>query len=193
MSTVACGAAPTPTAAELAAAADSDLGAFEAFDENCFGVGDLNASLSEAKQQGWVEFTPPADSVLEKHRDMLLDGPVFDRPEVVFLRKNSNRAQVVMWETRTLSRSDYIFHCEVVEETASTLDLAALEEWTNVPIEVRQIDDSPEYHDLVGGRFANGGGGRATAYFTTGQGQRETLAGLIVHNFRSSFAEERSE
>ena len=193
LATAACGAAPTPTAEELAAAAVSDQGAFEAFDESCLGVGDLSSSLSKVKEQGWIEFTPPADSMLDRHREMLLDGPAIDRPEVVFLRKNSNRAQIVMSETTTLSGSDYIFHCEVVEEKVPSLDLAALDKWAGVPIKVRQIDDSPEYHDLFGGRFANGGGGKATAYFTPGEGPRETLAGLVVNNFRSSFAEERSE
>ncbi|WP_100259004.1 hypothetical protein [Qipengyuania seohaensis] len=188
-----CGNASTPSQADLAAAAESDKGAFEAFDEACLGKGDLSASLPVAKDNGWIEFTPAADSMMGKHREMLLDGPAFDRPEVVFLRKNANRAQIAMWETTTLSGSDYIFNCEVVEPDAQGLDLAALEAWANVPIEERQIDDSPIYYDLTGGRFADGGGGKATAYFTSGDGPRETLTGLNLHTFRSSFPEEGAD
>ncbi|MDN3645067.1 hypothetical protein QWY75_02465 [Pontixanthobacter aestiaquae] len=177
----------------MAIAAKADQGSFEAFDEVCLGTGDLEASLPRAKEKGWAEFSPAADSMLGKHKEMLLDGPAIDRPEVVLLRKNSNRAEIIMWETRTLSQSDYIFNCEVVEEKAPNLDLDALKEWANVPIEERQVDDSPIYYDLVGGRFADSGGGRATAYHTTGDGPRETLSGLNVHNFRSSFPEEGTD
>ena len=189
----ACSAASEPSPEDLAAAATADAGAFEAFDEACLGEGDLSVSLPRAKEKGWIEFTPPAGSMMDKHREMLLDGPAFDRPEVVLLRKNSNRAQIAMWETTTLSGSDYIFQCEVVEPDAEKLDLAALKAWANVPIEERQIEDSPIYYDLMGGRFAHGGGGRATAYFTTGNGPRETLSGLNVHTFRSSFPEEGTD
>ncbi len=109
------------------------------------------------------------------------------------MRKNSNRAEIAMWEVKTLTGSDYLFHCEVVEENAPGLDLQALKAWAQVPIEIRQIDDSPEYHDLAGGRFAKSGGGKATAYFASSRGPRQTLSGLIVSNFRSSFPEEGSE
>lgn len=128
-----------------------------------------------------------------KHKAMLLDGPVFDRPEVVLLRKDSNRAQIAMYEVRTLRGTDYILHCEVVEESAADLDLTALEEWADVPIKLRQIDDSPEYYDLTGSRFADGGGGKATAYFSSSTGQYETLVGLIVYTVRSSFPEEGTD
>lgn len=124
---------------------------------------------------------------------MLLDGPTFDRPEVVLLRKNSNRAEIAMWESTTLSGSDYIFHCEVVEESAEGLDRAALGEWAGVPIEERQVDDSPVYYDLKGGRFADGLGGGATAYFSSNLSEFETLRGLIVSTVRSSFSEEETD
>ena len=185
----ACSAASEPSEDDLASAAAAGAGAFEAFDEACLGEGDLSASVPRAEDQGWTEFTPSSDSMMGKHREMLLDGPVFDRPEVVFLRKNSNRAQIALWETRTLSGSDYIFHCEVVEADASELDLTALQEWAKTPIEERQIDDSPVYYDLKGGRFADGIGGDATAYFSSNLSEYQTLRGLIVSTNRSSFSE----
>ena len=189
----ACSAASEPNQEDLVAAASADAGAFEAFDEACLGEGDLSASLPRAKASGWIEYTPASESMMGKHRKMLLDGPAFDRPEVVFLRKNSNRAEIAMWETTTLSGSDYIFNCEVVDATATEIDVVALKEWSDVPIDERQVDDSPVYYDLKGGRFATGGGGKATAYFTSGTGPGETLAGLNVHTFRSSLPEEGTD
>ena len=183
-------AASEPSQEDLAAAAAADAGALEAFDEACLGEGDLSASLPKAKENGWVEFTPPAESMMGKHREMLRDGPAFDRPETAFLRKNSNRAEIAMWETTTLSGSDYIFECEVVEADAAELDLAALEAWAEVPIKERQIDDSPVYYDLEGGRFSDGLGGNATAYFSANTSEYQTLRGLIVSTNRSSFSEE---
>lgn len=183
-----CGQAPTPEAADLAAAATADAGAFEAFDEACTGVGDLSESLPKAKQKGWIEFTPTDESTLDDYRKMLLDGSPLDRPEVVLLRKNSNRAEIVMWETRTLSGSDYVCNCDVLERSAPGLDLNGLKNWAKVSIEARQIDDSPEYQDLLGGRFANGAGGKATAYFASERGPNEPLQGLVITIARSSFA-----
>ncbi len=150
----------------------------------------MRASLPRAKESGWIEFTPPSDSMMGKHREMLLDGPPFDRPEAIFLRNNFNRAEIAMWETRTLLGSDYIFHCEVVEADATELDLSALEAWAKVPIVERQIDDSPVYYDLNGGRFADGLGGDATAYFSSELSEFQTLRGLILSTNRSSFSDE---
>lgn len=131
--------------------------------------------------------------MLDDYGKMLLSGPVLDRPEVIFLRKNANRAEIVMWETRTLTRSDYIFQCEVIDRNATGLDQAALEDWAKVPIEVRQTGDSPEYLDLKGGRFAEGGGGKATAFFTDERKPNQILTGLQISNFRSSFPEKETK
>ena len=131
--------------------------------------------------------------MLDSYGKMLLSGGPMDRPEVVFLRKNSNRAEIVMWEVRTLSGSNYIFNCEVVEKKVKNLDLIALGEWAKVPISERQIEDSPTYQDMEGGRFANGAGGKATAYFNSKQTSGDSLTGLIIHIVRSSFPAEGTQ
>ena len=185
--------AATPDADDFAASASAEDGAFQAFDEACLGSGDLADVLPRVEAEGWSEFTPPEGSPLADYRELLLEGPAFDRPEFAFLRKNENRATIVLVEIRTLRGDNYIFHCEVYEEAAAGLDMAALEDWAQVPIETRQIDDSPEYQDLTGGRFRNGLGGNATAYFADQRSEYQPVAGLIISTDRSNMTLEGTD
>ncbi len=181
-------AADVPTAEDLRQSAAASDGAFSAADEVCVGDGDLSDTLARATDRGWREFEPAEGSMMSKLRAAYLeDGE--PRDEVVLLRKNENRAQVLLFQTNTLLGSEYIHHCEAIEQGAAGLDERALRSWAAVPIETRQVDDSPVYFDLKGGRFANNIGGKATAYYLPrSTNPRWPSEGLIVSFARSNLS-----
>lgn len=177
----------TPAAEDMQASAAARDGAFAAADEVCVGEGDISDSLARATRAGWSQFEPPQGSMMSRMKAAYLDGGDVPRPEVIFLRKNENRAEIVLFQLTTLLRSAYMHQCDVIERTAANLDEAALRSWAGDPIETRQVDNSPVYFDLRGSRFANNVGGNATAYYVPpGSGSQDFGEGLIVSFSRGS-------
>jgi hypothetical protein len=176
-----------PTAEDMRLSAAASDGAFAAADEVCVGDGDISDSLARATEAGWKQFEPPDGSMMSKLRAASLEGFEYPSPEIVLLRKNENRAEVVLFQLPTLRGSEYIHHCDVIERTATQLDEGALRAWAAVPIETRQVDDSPVYFDLKGGRFASNVGGKATAsYVPRGSDPRWPAEGLMISFMRSN-------
>ena len=151
------------------------------------GDGDITDSLARAKKAGWNQFEPLPGSMMSKLREMYSDSDDLGRGKVILLRKNQNRANILLFQKTTLTGSKYIHECNVYEEAAAGLDEKALRTWAAVPIEIRQVEDSPVYFDLVGGRFANSGSVSATVYFSRGSSS-EVDKGLIISLMRSNLS-----
>mgnify|MGYP003575688803 CR=1 FL=1 len=177
--------AQVPTPEELQKSASAREGAFAAADEVCVGEGGLAESLARAIDRGWKAFEPAEGSMMSRLRQAYLEGGDVPRPDVVLLRKDRNRAQILLFQLTTLRGTRYIHNCDVIEQAAEGLDEEVLRSWAAVPVEARQIGDSPVSFDLKGGRFASNVS--ASAYFVPRGGTGDWPAeGLIVSFMRSN-------
>jgi hypothetical protein len=174
--------AQQPTPKDLSLAASASAGVFEATDEVCIGDGDISASLERAVKSGWTKFEPHEGTMLSKVRDIYLDDSLTSL-EVIMLRKNENRASILLAQDSSYLSNRYMRFCDVYDENAKYLDEAALQKWAAVPLKPTMSANS---FDIEGGRFSGKQKNLTTVAFYEQPEGRSPVKGLVLKSLRTN-------